>query len=197
VGAATEVEEAEVGHQPAAHHLIGRHGGIETAGHQYQGLLQRTQRVAADTVVLSMNDEQALVADFHPHFDFRRLQRNACRAALLAQAAADMALHVHRAEGVLAGALAAHCEYLARQAAGEVRLALLEDVIQIAQRILVHFEAMGDARRAAQAFDHLAQNLRVAERRLHLDVVPHPFHPQFGIHRRLRSRSTVRMFFAS
>ncbi len=128
-----------------------------------------------------MNDEQALVADFHPHFDFRCLQRDACRAALLAQAAADVALHVHRAEGVLAGALAAHCEYLPRQATGEVRLALLEDVIQIAQRILVHFEAMGDARRAAQAFNHLAQNLRVAERRLHLDVVPHPFHPQFGI----------------
>ncbi|MCX4197983.1 hypothetical protein OMR07_22675, partial [Methylobacterium organophilum] len=36
-----------------------------------------------------MDDEQALVANFHAHFDFRRLQRNAGGAALLAQLAAN------------------------------------------------------------------------------------------------------------
>jgi len=181
VGAAAEVEEAEVRHQPAAHHLVGGDGGIEPAGHQHQGLLQRTQRVAADTVVLLVHDEQALVANLHAHLDFRRLQRDAGGAALLAQLTADMALDVHGAERMLAGTLAAHGEDPARQALGVVRLALGDDVVQIAQRVFVHLQAMGDTRRATQALDHLAQQLRLAERGFHLDVVPHALDPQLGI----------------
>ncbi len=181
VGSPAEIEEAEMRHKPAAHHLIGGHGGIEATGHQYQGLLQRTQRVAADAVMLLVHDEQALVADLHAHFDFRCFQRNTGGAALLAQLAANVALDVHGAERMLAGTLAAHGEDLARQALGVVRLASGDDVVEIAQRVLVHFQAMGDAGRAAQALDHLAQQLRLAAHGFHLDVVPHALDPQVGI----------------
>lgn len=71
VGTAAEVEEAEVGHQAAAHHLVGRNGGVETTGHQHQGLLQGTQRITADAVVLVVDHVQALVADFDAHQHFR------------------------------------------------------------------------------------------------------------------------------
>src|SRR5690606_33435375 len=82
---------------------------------------------------------------------------------------------------MLACTLAAHCEDLSGQAVGKVRLALLEDVVQIAQRIFVNFQTMPDTGRAAQALDHLAQHLHVADISFHLDVVPHPGHPQVGI----------------
>ncbi len=181
MGAAAEVEEAEMGHQAATHHLVGGNGGVETTGHQHQGLLQRTQRIAADAIVLLMDDEQALVANFHAHLDLRCLQRDAGGTALLTQLAADMALDIHGAERVLAGALAAHGEDPARQAFRVMRLAPGDDVVEITQRVFVHFQTMGDAGRAAQALDHLAQRLGLAERGFHLDVVPHAFDPHLGV----------------
>ncbi|MNJ78867.1 hypothetical protein D3C77_767300 [compost metagenome] len=58
---------------------------------------------------------------------------------------------------MLAGALATHRKDLARQALGVMRLAFLDDVVEITQRVFVHFQAMGDARRVAQALQHLGQ----------------------------------------
>ncbi|MNE17149.1 hypothetical protein D3C80_1101210 [compost metagenome] len=114
VGTTAQVEEAEMGHQAAAHHLVGRHGGVEATGHQYQRLLQGAQRVAADALVLAMNNEDALVANLQAHFHVRGLELDAGSAALLAQLAANITVHVHRAEGMLAGALATHGKHLAR-----------------------------------------------------------------------------------
>ena len=122
--------------------------------------------------MLAMDDEQAVEADFHPHLDFRLLQVDPGSPAFAAQAAADVTLHLHRGERVLAGALAAHGEGLAGQLVAEVRLALGEDVVEIAQRILVDLEEMTDARRAGQALDHLAPGLGVDHGGLNLQVVP-------------------------
>ncbi|MCY1422216.1 hypothetical protein D9M71_378910 [compost metagenome] len=181
MGTTTEVEEHEVADHPAAHHLVGRDGGVEAAGHQYQHLLQRAQRIAAKACVLFMDDEQAVMADFHAHFDFGLLQVDPGRIALLAQAATHVSLHIDGGERVLASALAAHGEDLARQLVAEVRLALGKDVVEIAQRVFVHFEEMADARRAGQALDHLAQDLRLGHPCFELEIVPLAFHQQLWI----------------
>ncbi|MNE12541.1 hypothetical protein D3C80_1053420 [compost metagenome] len=181
VGTAAEVEEAEVGHQAAAHHLVGGNGGVEAAGHQHQSLLQRAQRVAADAVVLVVDDEQALVAHFHAHFHFRVLQGDAGGVAFLAQAAADMALQLHGGEFVLAGALAAHGEDLAGDLVGVVQLALFQHIVEVAQGVLVHFEEVGDAGGAGQPLDHLAQQLRLGLASLDFKVVPNAGHLEFRV----------------
>ncbi|MNY21118.1 hypothetical protein D3C86_1546400 [compost metagenome] len=109
------------------------------------------------------------------------LQIDAGGPALAAQAAADVGGQVDRGKRVGAGALAAHGEDLAGQLRTKMGLALVEDVVEVAQRVLVHFEEMGDARRAAQALEHLAQQVRIAERGLQLDVVPLTGNLQRGI----------------
>src|SRR5690606_23438870 len=176
VGTATEIEEAEMGDQAAAHHLVGRHGGVEATAHQHQGLLQRTQRVAAQAFVPPVHDEQALVADLQAHFHFRLLQVDAGRRTFLTQAAADMAFDVDGAERMLAAALAAHRKNLARQLVRVVALAVLGNVVQIAQRVFVDFEKQADTRGAAQALGHFRQQLRIVEVGLHLKVVPDTRH---------------------
>src|SRR5476649_815908 len=159
----TEDEEAEMAHEPAAHDLVGRNGGIETAGHQYQGLIQRTQRVAAEAVVLAVDHEQPFVANFHPHFDFGCLEVDPGCTTLDPQLAADVFFDVHRAEGVMPGTLATHRKDLARQCVAEVQFALGEDVIHIAKRVFIDLQEMSDARRAAQALNHLLQDFRLAD----------------------------------
>ncbi|MDT4840515.1 hypothetical protein FQZ97_743410 [compost metagenome] len=131
--------------------------------------------------MLVVDDEQALVAHFHPHFHFRVLQGNAGGVALLAQAAADVALQLHGGEWMLAGALAAHGENLAGDLVGVVQLALFQHVVEIAQRVLVHFEEVGDAGDAGQPLDHFAQKLRLGLARLNLEVVPDAGHLEFRV----------------
>src|SRR5450830_692448 len=176
VGAATEVEEAEMAHQAAAHHLIGGHGGIETAGHQHQGLLDGTQRVAAQAIVLAMDNKQPLVANFHPHFDFRLFEGNPSGIALSAQLAADVFLHIHGAETVLAGALATHRKNLPGQGLAEVLFALGGDLVEVTQRVFVDLQEMRDARHAAQALGQFLQGLGLAQRGFQLEIVPHAVH---------------------
>ena len=77
---------------------------------------------------------------------------------------------------MLAGTLATHRKNLARQRIAEVQFALLDDVVEVAQRVLIHLQKMRDARHAAQAFGHLFQGFGVAHTRLQLDVVPHTAH---------------------
>jgi len=161
-----------MGHQAAAHHLVSRHGGVETTGHKYQGLLQGAQRVAADAVVLVVDHVQALVTDFHAHHDFWRLQVDAGGAALLAQLAADVAVDVHRGEVVVTAALAAYREALAGQQMAEVVLALGDDVVEIAQRIFLDLQEVGDTRCAGEALDHLALELLVLDAGNHFEIVP-------------------------
>ncbi|MNC27295.1 hypothetical protein D3C75_754630 [compost metagenome] len=172
VGTAAEVEEAEVGHQATAHHLVGRHGGVEAAGHQYQGLLQGAQRVAADALVLVVDHVQALVADFDAHQHFRVLQLDAGCAALLTQLAADITVDVHRGEVVVAAALAAHGEVLAGQQVTEVLLALGDDVVEVAERVFLYLQEVGDTRGAGEALDHLALDFFVFDAGDHFEVVP-------------------------
>ena len=76
--------ETVVGHQAAAHDLVGRNGGVETTGHQHQRLLQRTQRITADAIVLAVDHEQPLVANFDTNFDFRLFQVDSGGTALAA-----------------------------------------------------------------------------------------------------------------
>src|SRR5471032_925646 len=176
VGAATEVEEAEMAHQAAAHHLIGGHGGVETAGHQHQRLLDGTQGVAAQAIVLAVDDKQPLVANFHPHFDFRLFKGNPGGIALSAQLAADVFLHVHGAETVLAGALAAYRKNLPGQSIAEVLFALGGDRVEVTQRVFIDLQEMRDARHAAQALGQFLQGLGLAQRGFQLEVVPHAVH---------------------
>ncbi|MCY1447602.1 hypothetical protein D9M71_642310 [compost metagenome] len=131
--------------------------------------------------MLGVDDVEAVMADFHAHFHFRVLQRNPRRTAVLAQASADVALHIDGGERVLAGALAAHGEDPARQLVAEVLLALLEDVVEVAQRVFVDLEEVADARGAGQALDHLAQHLGIGHLRLDVEVVPLAFHQQLRI----------------
>lgn len=172
MGTAAEVEEAEVGHQATAHHLVGRHGGVEATGHQHQGLLQGAQRVTADAVVLVVDHVQALVADFDAHQHFRVLQRDAGGAALLAQLAADVAVDVHRGEVMVATALAAHGEVLAGQQMAEVVLTLGDDVVEVTQRVFLNLQEVGDTRRAGEALDHLALDFLVFDAGDHFEIVP-------------------------
>ena len=176
MGTSAQVEEAEVAHQAATHDLVGRHGGIEPTRHQHQGLLKRTQRVATNTVVLIVNHKQPLVANFNSNFNFGLFQLDSSRTALTPQLAADVFLDFHRGKRVLASALATHRKELARQCIAEVQLALLNDVVEVTQRVLVDLQEMRDARHAAQAFGHFFQGFRVGYARLQLDVVPHARH---------------------
>jgi len=146
-----------------------------------QGLLQRTQRIAAHAIVLAMNDEQALVADFQAHHHVRLFQVDAGGAALLAQLAADNAIDVHRGETVLAGAFGANRKDLSRQQRAKMLFALGHNVVHVAQRILVHLQEVRDARRATQALGHLPQDFGVHELGLHLKVVPHAIDHQLGV----------------
>ncbi|MNJ50824.1 hypothetical protein D3C77_461120 [compost metagenome] len=161
-----------MGHQAATHHLVGRHGGVETTGHQHQGLLQRAQRVAADALVLVVDHVQALVADLDAHFHFGVAQVDTGGAALLAQLAADITVDVHRGEVVVTATLAAYGEALAGQQVAEVGLALGDDVVEVTQRVLVDLQEVGNARHAGQTLGHLAQDFLVLDAGDHLEVVP-------------------------
>ncbi len=172
VGTSAEVEEAEVRHQAATHHLVGGHGRVEPAGHQDQGLLQGAQRVAANPLVLVVDHEQALVADFDAYQHFRVLQRDAGRTALLAQLAAHVAVDVHRREVVVPTALATHRKVLAGQQVAEVLLALGDDVVEVAQGVLLDLQEVGNTRCTGQALDDLALNLLVLDAGDYLEVVP-------------------------
>ncbi len=77
---------------------------------------------------------------------------------------------------MLAGALAAHGKDLARQHVAVVLAALGGDVVEVAQRVLVDLQQMGDPRGIAQARGQLVQGLRVGQRGLQLEVVPHAIH---------------------
>ena len=96
-----------------------------------------------------MDNEEALVANLHAHHHVRVFQRDAGRAALLAQLAANIALDIHGAETVLTRTLAAHGEDFTWQLIGEVPLALFQHVIEVTQRVFVDLQKMGNARRAA------------------------------------------------
>jgi hypothetical protein len=182
VGTATEIEEAEVGQQAAAHHLIGGDGGVEAARHQYQGLLDGAQRVAAEAFVLSVDDQQTVVAHLEAHLGLGLLEIDPGGTALAAQAAADVAGQLHRGEVVgVAGALAAHGEALARQLVAEMRTALLEGVVEIDVGVFVYFEEMGDARHVAQALEHFRLDLRLAHPADQVEVVPFALHVQLGV----------------
>ncbi|MNP38237.1 hypothetical protein D3C76_1317350 [compost metagenome] len=163
-------------HQAAAHDLVGRHGGIEAAGHQHQRLLQGAQRISADAVVLAVDHKQPLVANFDADFDFRLFQVDPGGTTLTAQLAADIFLDIDRAERVLAGTLATYRKNLPGQCIAVVLLALLDDVIEVAQRVLVDLQEMRDARHAAQALAHLLQGLGLADAGFQLEVVPHAVH---------------------
>ena len=176
VGTPAEIEEAEVRHQAATHDLVSRHGRIKAAGHQYQRLLQRAERVAADAVVLAVNHEQPFVANFDTDFDLRCFKVDSGRTALTTQLAADVFFHVHRAEGMLACALAAYRENLPGQRIAIVLFALLGDVVEVAQRVLVDLQKVRDTRHAGQALAHLFQGFGVGNAGFQLEVVPHAVH---------------------
>ncbi|MCY1445999.1 hypothetical protein D9M71_625390 [compost metagenome] len=163
-------------HQAAAHDLVGRYGRVEATGHQHQGLLQRAQRISADAVVLAVDHEQPLVANFDPDFDFRRFQVDPGGAALATQLAADVFFDVHRAERVLARTLAAHRENFPGQRIAVVLPALFGDVVEVAQRVLVDLQKVRDARHAGQALTHLFQGFRVGNTGFQLEIVPHAVH---------------------
>src|SRR5690606_16892073 len=95
--------------------------------------------------------------------------------------AADVALDLHRGEGMLAATLAAHGKDLAGQLRTEVQLALLQHVRQVEQRVLVHFQKVGDARCAAQALEHFLADLGLVDLAFHFQVVPHAAHLQLRI----------------
>ncbi|MNE75599.1 hypothetical protein D3C80_1717740 [compost metagenome] len=82
---------------------------------------------------------------------------------------------------MLAGTLAAHGEDLARQAVAEVALAFIQHVVEVAQRVFVDLEKVGDARRAAEPLDHRLQGFRLADPGLDFQVVPHPTDQQLRI----------------
>ena len=144
-------------------------------------MLKGAQRVAADAVVLVMDHVQALVADLDAHQHFGLLQLDTGCAALLAQLAADVAVDVHRGEVVVAAALAAHGEVLAGQLVAEVVLALGDDVVEVAQRVLLDLQEVGDARGAGEALDHFALDLLVLDAGDHLEVVPDTINRELGI----------------
>ena len=117
-----------------------------------------------------------MVANFDADFDFGLFQVNSGGTALTAQLAADIFLDIDRAEWMLAGALATYRKNLASQCIAVVLLALLDDVIEVAQRVLVDLQEMRDARHAAQALAHLLQGLGLADAGFQLEVVPHTVH---------------------
>ena len=79
---------------------------------------------------------------------------------------------------MLAATLATHGEDLARQLVGVVALAVFGDLVQIAQRVLIHLEEQTNARRVAQAFGHLGQQLGIVQVGLDLEVIPDTRDPQ-------------------
>lgn len=101
MGSSAQIEEAEMAHQPAAHDLVGRNGGIEAAGHQYKRLFRGPERITADAVVLAVDHEQPLVANFDTDFDFGLFQVDPGGTTLTAQLAADIFLDVYRTEWCL------------------------------------------------------------------------------------------------
>ena len=77
---------------------------------------------------------------------------------------------------MLAGTLAAHRKDLPGQRIAEVLLALVDDVVEVAQRVLVDLQEMRDARHAAQALAHLLQGFGLADAGFQLEIVPHTVH---------------------
>ena len=149
---------------------------IEAAGHQHQSLLKRPQWITADAVVLAVDHKQPLVANFDTDFNFRVFQRNSGGTTLTSQLTADVFFDFHGRKRVLASALAAHRKDLTRQRFTEVQFALGNDVVEIAQRVLIDLQEMRNARHAAQAIGHFLQGFGVTHARLQLDVVPHACH---------------------
>ena len=126
--------------------------------------------------MLAVDHEQTLVANFDAYFDLRFFQGDTGGTALPAQLAADVLLHVHGAERVFAGTLAAHRKNLASQRIAIMELAFGDDVVEVPQRIFVDLQEMRDARHAAQALGHFLQDLGFADARFQLEVVPHAVH---------------------
>ena len=77
---------------------------------------------------------------------------------------------------MLAGTLAAHRKNLAFKRTTVVLLALFGDVVEVAQRVLIHLQEMRDARHAAQALGHVLQGFGVGNAGFQLEVVPHAVH---------------------
>lgn len=122
--------------------------------------------------MLVVDHVQALVADFDAHQHFRVLQLDAGGAALQAQLAADVTVDVHRGEVVVAAALAAHGEVLAGQQVAEVVLALGDDVVEVAERVFLYLQEVGDTRGAGEALDHLALDFFVFDAGDHFEIIP-------------------------
>ncbi|MNL12233.1 hypothetical protein D3C87_1330960 [compost metagenome] len=77
---------------------------------------------------------------------------------------------------MLARALAAHRKNLPGQCIAIVLFALLGDVVEVAQRVLVDLQKVRDARHAGQALTHLFQGFRVGNTGFQLEIVPHAVH---------------------
>ena len=90
--------------------------------------------------------EQALLADLQFHGNLRRAEVNAGSASAGQQLAAHFAFHIKGAEGMTATALAADSKGLAGQARGIDRQHLIRDRIQVTQRVLKHFQHVGNPR---------------------------------------------------
>jgi hypothetical protein len=187
VGTPAQVEEAEVAHQAAAHHLVGRHGGVETAGHQHQGLLQGAQRVTADAVVLAVDHEQPLVANFDAHFQAFQVDPGGAalrRSWLPTYFSTSIELNgclparLQRTEKILPASSPKCCLHFStmssKSPSGYSRL-----------------QEVRDARHAAQALDHLLQGFGSLTRVSSSRLSHTPFTTAGS-----RSRSTARMFLA-
>src|SRR5690606_29132599 len=164
-----------------AHHLVGRNGGVEATGHQHQALLQRTERVATNALMLGVHHIEAVVANLDAYLHLGILQVDTGGAELTTQVAAHVAGSFHGAEAALAAALAAHTEDLARQLTAEVLATLVEDVVEVAQRVIVYFQEVRDARHATQPGDQRGARARFLQAGLHLQVVPLALHLQLRV----------------
>lgn len=67
-------------------------------------------------------------------------------------------------------------ENLAFKLIAKVQFALLGDVVEVAQRVLIHLQEMRDARHAAQALGHVLQGFGIGDTGFQLEVVPHAIH---------------------
>ena len=136
------------------HGQVAGYRRVEATGNQRQHRVDAPDGVPPQAAVPVSNHKQGFLADFKIDRHFRVFQPNSRGCGPGQQGTSHHAFHVNRGELVLAAALAANGEVSALELLLIDRQYVLDNILQVRQRVLHYLQDVGDTGGVAHALYH-------------------------------------------